>query len=120
MGFLDRFRKPRRPTNPADADELILRQLEGLGANLALPRHVIHYLYFDREADAQSAGDEIPKTGWEATVTPPSEAIPQWSVRAESTRVVDATTVHAFRAWFEQLAAECHGEYDGWEAASKP
>jgi hypothetical protein len=120
VGFLDRFRTPRAPASPADSDRLILRQLEGLGANLGLPRHVIHYLYFESESDARRAAEEAPKTGWDATVTAPNDGIPQWSVRAESTRVVDETTVVAFRAWFEQLAGEYDGEYDGWEAASQP
>ena len=41
-------------------------------------------------------------------------------MRAETARVVDATTVEAFRTWFEQIATEFRGEYDGWEAAAQP
>jgi Regulator of ribonuclease activity B len=45
---------------------------------------------------------------------------PQWSLRAEGQRIVGAETIAAFRAWFERIAAEHGGEYDGWEAAAKP
>jgi hypothetical protein len=41
-------------------------------------------------------------------------------VRAEGSRVVDETTVVAFRAWFERVAADHAGEYDGWESPSAP
>jgi hypothetical protein len=34
--------------------------------------------------------------------------------------MVDARTVESYRAWFEQIAEEHHGEYDGWEASVKP
>jgi hypothetical protein len=53
-------------------------------------------------------------------VEPPGDRIAEWCVKADSTRVVNAATVEAFRAWFEQIAAEHDGEYDSWEAANKP
>jgi hypothetical protein len=120
VGFLDLFRKPKRLMTPAEIDRLSLRHLEIAGANLALPRHVIHYLYFEREGDARRAGDEIPEAGWEATVIPPTAESARWAVRAEATRVVDQHTIEPYRAWFEQIADACGGEYDGWEAATKP
>jgi hypothetical protein len=120
MGFLDRIRKKGAPATPAEMDELMLRQLAGLGADLSRPRHVLHFLYFDDEASANAAGEDIGNAGYETTVSAPREGIPQWSVRAESHRVVDRTTVDAFRAWFEGVASEHGGEYDGWEAAAEP
>lgn len=120
MGFLRRLRKPNPFRDPAELDKLSLKHLEKLGADLARPRHVIHFIYFDQEADAQQAADEVPGAGWDATVESPNETTTQWVLRAEATRVVDATTVPSYRAWFEQVAGHCNGEYDGWEAAAKP
>jgi hypothetical protein len=120
MGFLGRFRKRQTPASHADQDRIILMQLRRLGAELTLPRHVVHYLYFGDEANARRAAEESSKAAWETSVNAPSERIPQWSVPVEATRVVDKTTVDASRAWFEQLADECSGEYDGWEAAAEP
>jgi hypothetical protein len=120
MGFLDRFRPANPFKDPAELDKLSLNHLQKLGADLALPRHVIHFVYFEHESDAARARDEIPKAGWDTTLVPPDESTPQWLVRAEATRVVDSQTVSSYRAWFEQIAEACNGEYDGWEAAAKP
>jgi predicted metal-dependent phosphoesterase TrpH len=120
MGFLDRVRDAGAPTTPAEADRLAVRQLEGRGADLTQPRHIIHVLYFPDETDARRAADEIERAGYETTVALPGEPVREWSVRAEANRVVAANTVEAFRAWFEQIATEFRGEYDGWEASAKP
>ena len=53
-------------------------------------------------------------------VVPPSDDTAEWTVRAEAYRIVGFETVQGFRAWFEQIAAEHDGEYDGWEPAVKP
>ena len=119
-GFIDRLLRGKPPESPQAADRLVIRQLQGLGADLTRPRHVIHFLYFDSESDARGAAEELDSADYEVSVMSPHDKVPQWTVRAEGYRVVGATTVEAFRTWFEQLAAEFHGEYDGWEAASKP
>lgn len=120
MGFLDRLRDSGAPATTAEADRLALRQLQGRGADLTQPRHVIHFLYFSDETDARRAADEIERADYKATLNGPSGTISDWTVRAEGTRVVGAATVEAFRGWFEQIATEHRGEYDGWEAAFRP
>ena len=120
MGFLDRIRNKGAPATPQEADRLVLRQLAGRGADLAQPRHVIHYLYFASEDAARAAARAIDEADWDTTVQPPDGAIAEWSVRAEGYRIVGHTTVEGFRARFEQIAEEFGGEYDGWEAAAKP
>ena len=120
LSFLDRLRRPKTVASPAEQDRLVLLQLQGRGANLTRPRHVLHYLYFGDEAHARSAAHDIDGAGYEVTISPPDDTVAEWSVRAEATRVVDTTTVDAFRSWFEQVAAEHAGEYDGWEAAAQP
>lgn len=120
MGFLDRIRNKGAPATPQEADQLVLRQLAARRADLTKPRHVIHYLYFTAETDARGAAEVIDQSEWETTVKPPDEKIAEWSLRAEGYRVIGAVTVEAFRAWFEQIALDHHGEYDGWEAAAKP
>jgi Regulator of ribonuclease activity B len=120
MRFLDRIRNQGAPTTPQEADSLALRQLAGRGADLAKPRHVIHYLYFASEEAARAAADAITEGSWRATVEPPTETIAQWCVQADGDRTVGPETVPAFRSWFDGIAAEHGGEYDGWEAAAKP
>jgi hypothetical protein len=120
MRFLDRIRSHGAPTTTEEADSLALRQLSGRGADLAQPRHVIHFLYFPAEERARAAADAIAEASWTAAVEPPSETIAEWCVRADGHRTVGPDTVAAFRSWFEGVAAEHGGEYDGWEAAAKP
>ena len=120
MGFLDRIRNSGKPTTPQETDQLVLRQLTTRGADLTKPRHVIHFLYFTEEADARTAAEAIEQGEWEASVSPPDEKIAEWCLRADGYRVIGTSTVGAFRAWFEQIAAEYEGEYDGWEASAKP
>lgn len=120
MSFLDRIRHQGSPKTPQDADRLALRQLAGRGADLAKPRHVIHFLYFATEDDARAAADAVTEGSWTASLEPPTDMIDQWCVKADGHRILAPETVVAFRSWFESLAARHDGEYDGWEAAAKP
>ena len=120
MRFLDRIRNQGAPKSPREADALALRQLAGRGADLSKPRHVVHFIYFQGPEDAHAAAETIEAASWRAAVEPPQEPIAEWCVRADGERVVGAETISAFRSWFEHVAAEHQGEYDGWEAAAKP
>jgi hypothetical protein len=120
MSLLDRIRYRRPPKTPQEADELALRQLENRGADLALPRHVIHFLLFEHESDARAAADTIDARSWTTRVDAPTETLSEWSVRVDGQRIVGADTVAGCRALFERIAAAHDGEYDGWEAAAKP
>jgi Regulator of ribonuclease activity B len=118
MSLLDRLRQKRPPA--PELDLLVVRQLESAGADLGRPRHVVHYLYFEAEEGARRAAGEIEAAGYGVAVAAPEGDVEQWAVRAEATRVVDPTTVAAFRASFERIAAAGGGEYDGWEASAEP
>jgi hypothetical protein len=119
-GFMERMVRGKRPRDPATVDQIVVRQLRSLGADLTKPRHVRHFLYFDREGDARAAAEEIHAANWDVSVTAPNDEIEQWTVVGEGYRVIGADTVAGFRALFEQVAADHQGEYDGWEPASKP
>jgi hypothetical protein len=122
MRLFRRDRADRRPgKTPQDADKLALRRLKMVGADLSLPRHVIHFLLFESESDARAAAATIEAGGaWTTHVDAPSETLEEWSVRVDGHRIVGAETVAAFRAQFVQIARAHNGEYDGWEAAAKP
>ena len=120
MGLLGRRARTSHPAQEIDADRLTLKQLEAGGANLSRARHVIHILYFSEEADARAAAAAVERAGWKVALAPPTVKRKRWRIRAEGMRVVDRTTVGAFRTWFERVATEWNGSYDGWEAAAKP
>jgi Regulator of ribonuclease activity B len=120
MGFLPRFGRKKPPPSPPELDQLNLLHLRGRGADLTKPRHILHFLYFAAEEDAGRATSAIEAAGYDVTLGAPDGNANRWSVRAETTRVVDESNVGAFRALFERVAAQHHGEYDGWEAAAEP
>jgi hypothetical protein len=110
----------RRRSAEPDADRVSLAKLQAVGANLGKPRRVVHELMFGEETAARSAAARVEGAGWDASLEPPSETAAHWTLRGEGTRVIDSTTVVAFRSLFEQVAEETGGTYLGWEAASKP
>lgn len=120
MRLFPRFRTRRAPKTPADADRIALRQLRALGADLTKPRHLIHFVYFPDEESAHRAAEAIERAGYATRIVAPDDRFREWRVHAEATRVVSETTVDGFRSWFDQVASEHGGEYDGWEAARTP
>jgi hypothetical protein len=120
MSFLDRLLRGSPPATPDDADQISVRQLAAMGADLSQPRQIVHFLEFGSEQSAREAAVALERGGYEAAITEPDEDTLHWSVRAEGHRVVDGTTVAAFRGWFEELARAHEGDYEGWEASRKP
>jgi 5-formyltetrahydrofolate cyclo-ligase len=120
MSFIDRRVRGKPPATAEEADQISVRQLAALRADLSQPRQVVHFLEFGSEPSAREALAALERGGYEATLTEPDDDTLHWTVRAEAHRVVDASTVAAFRAWFEGIAREYGGDYDGWEAAREP
>ena len=128
MGLFRR-RRPR-DENPADPDERsprlglkykdlsLLRALQDNGADLAEPRHVVHYLYAPSPDGAQQVAAAARAQGWTVSVRDPVPALPgQWGVVAERpSAVLSASFVRDSTDYFEALADLYGGEYDGWEA----
>jgi hypothetical protein len=119
-GFLERLLRGNPPEDTAALDELVVRQLQGLGADLAKPRHVRHFLFFEHERDARAAADEIAEADYDVSVIAPGDDEPSWTVVGQGYRVIGADTVAGFRAYFEHVSERHRGEYDGWEPAAKP
>jgi hypothetical protein len=120
VNFFERLGFQRPPRTPQDADKLALKHLEKRGADLSLPRHVIHFLLFAREDDAHEVAAQLDGGTWTAQAESPTTAAEKWVVRVDGHRIVGRETIAAFRAQFEEVAAAHDGEYDGWEAAAKP
>ena len=119
MSLFERLVRGRRPATPEEADRLALRQLAGRGANLAESRRVVHILVFQTEEAARSLATDLDSTDYEVTVEAPA-GDGEWTVRVAGRRVVSRDTVPGFRAWFERVAREHGGEYEGWEASPTP
>jgi hypothetical protein len=105
-----------------DGDRMIVEQLRGLGANLSLPREVLHYLYLPSEPAAAAASAELRKAGFttqiRAAAGPPGPN--PWLVLATTEEVVSVESAWVARETFTDIAADHGGEYDGWEAGASP
>ena len=97
----------------------VVAQLVKHGADLKQPRHVLYYLYFGSVEVATQAADEARSKSFEASVKDPLPQYPgQWSLICERHGIVlDLKTIRDNGDFFEALAAQFGGEYDGWEAS---
>jgi hypothetical protein len=105
-----------------DGDRMIVQQLRGLGANLSLPREVLHYLYLPTEPAAAAASEELRKAGFTTKISPaagPTGPNP-WLVLATTEEIVSVESARVARETFTAIAATHGGEYDGWEAGASP
>ena len=120
MSRFDRMLRGKPPATAEEADEITVQKLAGMGADLSRPRQIVHFLGLSSGLAVDDVRAALERAGYEVTVEEPDEETAHYVVRAEALRVVSSTTVPAFRAWFERLAAEHGGDYEGWEAARTP
>jgi len=115
MRLFKKRQAPRDSSGNADDDQT-LAQVVQHGADLAEPRHWVHYLYFNDEAGARAAAETISAAGWELRrvgESPVNDGT--WSVVVEKNNViVSPEAVHQARQFFEGLPGV---DYDGWEVS---
>jgi hypothetical protein len=116
----DRMLRGKPPATAEEADQITVQKLAGMGAELSRPRQIVHFLEFSSGLAVEDVQAPLERAGYEVTVEEPDEVTTHYVVHAEAVRVVSSTTVPAFRAWFERLAAEHGGDYEGWEASRTP
>jgi hypothetical protein len=72
-------------------------------------------LYFNAEGDAQQASERLQAQGFDVEVRR-SAFGDDWLVLARQSADVRDENIENVRNGMENIAAELHGEYDGWEA----
>ncbi|MGI8646581.1 MAG: ribonuclease E inhibitor RraB [Nocardioides sp.] len=112
---VERPRPPRAPFDtghPGDDAQLEAMAVE---AHLVVPRRWAHFLYFTEEIDARAAA-EILEAHWHVDLQA-SPGGTGWTVHTalEGARL-SALKVKETRNELTALAAQHHGEYDGWRA----
>jgi hypothetical protein len=133
MGWRDLFAwskpKPRlepmvRFEDASAGDRLVLAELVRAGADLQLPRDIVHYLYLPNRADATIAAENLQLCGYVTEIgmdNNPADPAPfPFVVRARILALANHVTIGEARRIFEELAAKLEGDYDGWEAATRP
>ncbi|HEV8686523.1 MAG TPA: ribonuclease E inhibitor RraB [Gaiellaceae bacterium] len=128
MGFFRRKRKDAEATlnvvskveDPADADGLVLDQLQAMGVNLSKPRDARFYLYLRTREDAQAAAAAVRAQGFAVEVTPAAGEATEhpWLMLASRDMIVSADSIAEARRLFDGLAEQHSADYDGWEAAA--
>ncbi len=108
-------------SNAALGDQMILANLEKEGAKLEQPRNVRYFLYLPSEEAANALATRLKKDGYDIEVSKyPQSSERPWTVTANRAEIVNSISIKERRAYFEGLAAEKKGDFDGWEAAAKP
>src|SRR5579872_493252 len=108
--------------HPQQGDQLILKRLEELGADLSLPREVVHFLFVPNAEHARQVAITLRNDGYDVEEKPASTTSDsnQWAVVSRTEAVVNKEAVEIERLRFEELAKMHGGDYDGWEAAAEP
>jgi len=75
-----------------------------------------HYLYFPAKKNAVDAGQELQSRGYSVEVRKGADGV-SWLALARKLAPKTDEQMDELRAEMETLAAQFHGEYDGWEAA---
>ena len=96
-----------------DPDELVRRQLQKAGSNLAKPHHIDFFLYLPTETAANTAASRIREEGFDATVKPPLDTS-MWLCAATRTIIPELSELQGIRRDFDRLTRELDGNYDGW------
>jgi hypothetical protein len=106
-----------------DGDDELLGTLRQVGVDFAKPRELNFYFLFPGEAEADRARQQLEQQKldcdkmkidvpwWKRLF-----ARPQWALCATQTMPLDEARIKGMTTQFRQIAAECHGQYDGWEA----
>ena len=100
----------------------LMGQMMKIGANLALPRHALYYLYFPSTEVAEAGAEEGRTAGYTCEVREPLPENPgQWTLLCERPdAVLDPPGVIAADDLFQGIADRLGGDFDGWEAAAQP
>lgn len=81
---------------------------------------MLHFLFFTSEERAHAARAHADQAGWSAQVRDPVPRSPeQWTLVCERDGLVlTPEIVRTSTDYFEALAADQDGAYDGWEASA--
>jgi len=104
--------------NVDEGDRRSREELGKLGADLAQPRSVRHYLYLPDRGAALVAARQLEADGYTVEIIQDNEK--SWWIRASHLAVVTLESLVGLRALLGSVAAPLGGKYDGWEGAPTP
>jgi hypothetical protein len=93
-------------------DRRVLQLMARYGSDFSKIHRFNFYLYFPTEEGARLARGVLEREGFEVDLCPPDRITPDWP----SKMLPEEAELLELRHWFERLAADLGGDYDGWEA----
>jgi len=100
---------------PEPFHEEVLEQLRELGSYPLRPHNLDLCLYLPSEAAARTAAEKVGRLHFAAEVVPGARE-GTWLCRAKIRIIPDSAPLDGIGAYFEQVAYELNGDFDGWEA----
>ncbi|HET6527385.1 MAG TPA: ribonuclease E inhibitor RraB [Balneolaceae bacterium] len=98
---------------PSDADSIAISKIEDFGLSFEKEQEMEFFFYFPEEHQAYSVAAELSNFHFKASVSY-SEHSDQWLCFATKTINATSERLSELRNWFEALAEQHEGEYDGW------
>ncbi|MFQ6608227.1 MAG: ribonuclease E inhibitor RraB [Fidelibacterota bacterium] len=97
-----------------DIDKKVLDHLYQMESHSDKPHDIDFFFYFPTEETAQLAAGVLKKEGFDVEVHPPLEGYNNWSCNAYKTMLLEHAELADLRKWFNTIAEELGGSYDGW------
>ncbi len=104
-------------------DDELLATLRQIGVDLTKPREINFYFIFPGEAEADRARQQLSQKKLESEsykIDVPwwkrLFAKPRWVVSVTQEMPLDEARIKNTTTLFQQIATQCNGQYDGWEA----
>lgn len=109
------FRRKPQPDS-IQLDQATLDQLRRSGADLSRATTIRHYVYVPNEICARHAASRFADDGYHTEVRA-GITTPDWLALVATRAVPSLATIASQRRYFETVAKDLGGRYDGWEAA---
>lgn len=102
-------------SRPKEIDAKVVENIIRFGGDLDEERPVDFFFYFPTEYAATQVEVKLINLGFDTNVYQ-LEQNEQWSLTANKKMQVSTERIYEISLWFEQIAEEKEGEYDGWGA----
>ena len=96
-----------------EPDVQVLEELKKAGSDLSKPHLIEFYLYFPSKESASEVAQTLRDEGYEVQVSLGADNI-NWLCFATKSIFPTREALSAIRVYFEALAQQQGGEYDGW------
>ncbi len=100
---------------PESFHKEVVDQLREMGSDPGRPHNLDLYLYLPSEAAANAAAEKVGRLHFATEVVPGAKE-GTWLCTAKIRIVPESAPLDGIGAYFEQVAYELNGDFDGWEA----